>query len=96
MDDIKGVAAGKDKFVNLALALYCWMLVGAPFSCHKFRGGPAVDYIGYRCDYLANTLAVNQLKLKWVVRWLVDVEVFRRGLGRFTLLGTTANRPPAC
>lgn len=94
MDDIKWVAAGKDKFVNLALALYCLMLVGAPFSYHKFCGGPAVDYIGYSCDYLANTLALNQVRLKWVVRWLaehsenrkVNVEVFRRGLGRLTFV----------
>ena len=94
VDDIKWVAAGADKFDDLALAVFCWMMLGTPFAYHKFRGGPSVDYIGYRCDYLAHSLGVNDNRMQWIVRWLsehceakvVQVDVFRRGLGRLTFV----------
>ena len=38
-DDIKVVAGGPKKYWNILKAYLAWMLVGAPFAWHKFRGG---------------------------------------------------------
>ena len=45
-DDVKFSVWGSAKFLNLWVLLAAWMMLGAPMTWAKFRGGFALDFVG--------------------------------------------------
>ena len=45
-DDLKMVAAGKDKYDQIWYMLVAWLMLGAPFRWPKFRGGVCLEFCG--------------------------------------------------
>ena len=87
-DDNRLQAAGKDKFENLALAIFLWVLCGTPLSWNKCKGGLSCEWIGYWLDYRRFELGIS--RAAWLIQWgqrvvgdgLVSMREFASGLGR--------------
>ena len=65
-DDLRWSAWGADKFQCLAKSLFTWVLLGAPFSWGKCRGGVQVDWVGYWLDYARFELGISESRTKWL------------------------------
>ena len=95
-DDIRWTAGGKDKFESIIHGLLIWIVVGAPVSWSKVRGGLKFDWLGYHCDYTCWKLGISELRAAWVKKWLgtlleegsMMVTRILEGLGR---LGISSN-----
>ena len=53
VDDLHVVVFGGEKFYTLWALFLALEIMGTPFAYHKFKGGLAVDYIGYHLDYFS-------------------------------------------
>ncbi len=73
-DDLKLVVGGPTKHMDLWTLLVGWILVGAPFSWKKFRGGLELDYVGFWTDYGRFKLGLSEKRAKWVVRVISEAE----------------------
>ena len=89
-DDLLWSASGPRKFDNLALMLFVWALLGAPFSWRKCRGGLALDWIGYWLDYERFAMGISDKRAAVIIEFLKGVLAsettlvrrFAEGLGR--------------
>ena len=89
-DDLKLLAAGESRYRVLLRILVAWIMIGTPFSLHKFRGGLQIDWVGYWCDYGRFMMGVSEKRGRWLVRWARDLvanerahmKSFAEGLGR--------------
>eukprot|EP00439_Symbiodinium_sp_Y106_P005782 s7996_g1.t1 len=74
VDDLHMVQAGKDKFLNLWLALLAYEVIGTPFSYAKFKGGITVDFIGYHIAYKGWAAGISERRAGWIIGWIDDCE----------------------
>ena len=66
-DDLKLVVGGPTKYSDLWTLLLVWIMVGTPFSWKKFRGGVALDYVGFWTDYARFRIGLSEKRANWVV-----------------------------
>ncbi|CAE8640882.1 unnamed protein product, partial [Polarella glacialis] len=89
-DDLRWTASGPNKFWDLLLFLYLWVLVGTPFSWAKTKGGIACDYVGYWLDFGNFEIGISEGRAQWMMKWIKEiiagkhvlVRHLREGLGR--------------
>jgi hypothetical protein len=89
-DDNRLQANGPQKFSDLLLGLFLWVLVGTPLSWHKTKGGLSCEWIGFWIDYQRFELGLSESRALWLARWgqrvvkdgLVQMRDFAEGLGR--------------
>ena len=74
VDDLHLLTAGPDKFLILWMVLAAYEVVGTPFAYHKFKGGVAVDYIGYHVSYATGSAGVSDSRARWVISWISNAE----------------------
>ena len=75
VDDLHLLTAGPDKFLILWMVLAAaYEVVGTPFAYHKFKGGVAVDYIGYHVSYATWSAGVSDSRARWVISWISNAE----------------------
>ena len=72
-DDLKLVVGGSSKYMDLWSMLVIWLMVGTPFSWKKFRGGTALDYVGFWTDYARFRLGLSEKRAAWVVSTIEDM-----------------------
>ena len=76
-DDLHLLTAGPDKFLTLWMILAAYEVVGTPFAYHKFKGGVAVDYIGYHVSYATWSAGVSDSRARWIISWINNAEEAR-------------------
>jgi hypothetical protein len=89
-DDLRWTASGPNKFWDLLLFLFLWVMAGTPFSWSKTKGGVACEYVGYWLDYTRFEIGMSEVRAKWMADWLEEtcaakhvlVRSMREGLGR--------------
>jgi hypothetical protein len=89
-DDLHMSAGGRDKWKVLLRLLTAWIMIGTPFSWKKFRGGLALDWVGYWLDYERFEIGISEQRARWLATWLRSltrdkatlVRRFSEGLGR--------------
>ena len=67
-DDLKLIVSGPSKYLDLWMMIVAWLLVGTPFSWRKFRGGVALDYVGFWTDYSRFELGLSEKRAMWVIK----------------------------
>lgn len=72
-DDLKLVVSGSGKYMDLWTLLVAWLMVGTPFSWKKFRGGTALDYVGFWTDYAKFRLGLSEKRAQWVIRTIEEM-----------------------
>ena len=73
-DDLKLIVSGSSKYLDLWMMIVAWLLVGTPFSWRKFRGGVALDYVGFWTDYSRFELGLSEKRALWVVKVIEDLQ----------------------
>ncbi len=73
-DDLKWIVGGPTKYLDLWTLIVGWILVGTPFSWRKFRGGIALDYVGFWTDYGRFRLGLSEKRALWVVKTIETME----------------------
>ena len=89
-DDLKLVVSGDNKYLDLWTLITAWLLVGTPFSWKKFRGGVALDYVGFWTDYSRFELGLSEKRALWVIQTiesLQEVQFVMTGKAFSELLG---------
>ena len=94
VDDLLFMAKGIGGLAAIWVALLFLMVVGTPFSWHKFQGGARAEWIGFQVDVGARVLGMTEKRLRWARDWLerttankvVRVEEFRSALGRLAFM----------
>ena len=66
-DDLQIASAGRHKFRTIWKILLIWMMCGAPFSWGKFRGGLALEWIGYSVSYSRSEIGVSEKRTAWTL-----------------------------
>ena len=74
-DDLKLVVGGESKYYDLWTMLLAWIMAGTPFSWRKFRGGIALDYVGFWTDYGRFRIGLSEKRAAWVIKTVADMEV---------------------
>ena len=77
VDDLHGSFVGHHKFELLWIWLLAFELVGTPFGYHKFGGGFASDFVGFRIRYDLVEVGVSEKRGKWLVDWIKKCEANR-------------------
>ena len=72
-DDLKLIVGGPSKYMDLWTLLVAWLMVGTPFSWKKFRGGTALDYVGFWTDYAKFRLGLSEKRAAWVIRTIEEL-----------------------
>ena len=67
-DDLKWVVGGPTKYLDLWTMIVGWLLVGTPFSWKKFRGGVALDFVGFWTDYSRFRVGLSEKRADWVIK----------------------------
>ena len=67
-DDLKWVVGGATKYLDLWMLIVGWLMVGTPFSWRKFRGGLALDYVGFWTDYGRFRLGLSEKRAQGVIQ----------------------------
>ena len=52
-------------------------VVGTPFGYHKFGGGFASDFVGFRIRYDLVEVGISEKRGKWLVDWIKKLEANR-------------------
>lgn len=73
-DDLKLVVGGASKYCDLWTMLLAWIMAGTPFSWRKFRGGIALDYVGFWTDYKRFRIGLSEKRAAWVMKVINDLE----------------------
>ena len=96
VDNLHVVVVGPRKFKILWMILRADLLVGTPFAFHKFKGGVAVEFIGFFLSYEKSCAGVSKKRLTWIVEWIDKAEGsgwfatgrrFSEFLGRLNFVG---------
>lgn len=74
VDDLQILVTGRNKFEDLWMVIAAYEILGTPFSFKKFRGGLAVDFIGYHIAYDQQAAGISQKRGDWIVTWIDDLE----------------------
>ena len=74
MDDVHILCLGPEKFTTLWLSILAYEVMGAPFSYRKFKGGLAVEYVGYQLQYDRCVAGISAKRADWVIQWINGVE----------------------
>lgn len=61
---MKWVVGGPTKYLDLWTMIVGWLLVGTPFSWKKFRGGVALDFVGF-CRF---RVGLSEKRADWVIK----------------------------
>ena len=69
-DDLKMVAAGKDKYDHIWYMLMAWLMLGTPFRWPKFRGGVCLEFVGFYMDYCKFEVGLSERRTNWIVQWV--------------------------
>lgn len=89
-DDIRFQSHGQEKFLEIILALFFWVLAGTPVAWHKCVGGLEVEWLGYWLDYSRFHIGLSESRAQWLIKWatrivqekIVLVANMAQGLGR--------------
>ena len=73
-DDLKWVGGGPSKYLDLWTMISGWIMMGTPFSWRKFRGGIALDYVGFWTDYSRFRLGLSEKRASWVIKTVQQLE----------------------
>ena len=73
-DDLKLVVGGDTKHYDLWTMLLAWIMAGTPFSWRKFRGGIALDYVGFWTDYGRFRIGLSEKRAAWVIKTISELE----------------------
>lgn len=74
VDDLQLLLTGSNKFVDLWIVIAAYEIMGTPFSFKKFRGGLAVDFIGYHIAYDQQSAGISQKRGLWIIGWIDQLE----------------------
>ena len=74
MDDVHILCLGPEKFTTLWLSILAYEVMGTPFSYRKFKGGLAVEYVGYQLQYDRCVAGISAKRADWVIQWINGVE----------------------
>eukprot|EP00435_Cladocopium_sp_Y103_P017512 s3945_g4.t1 len=94
MDDLLFLARGIGGLSGIWVTLLFLLIVGTPFSWHKFGGGARAEWIGFQVDVKEKELGMSEKRLRWARDWMskvlgnkvVQVEEFRLVLGRLVFM----------
>eukprot|EP00435_Cladocopium_sp_Y103_P031679 s3830_g8.t1 len=94
VDDLLFLARGLGGMAGTWLCLLFFVIVGTPFSWHKFGGGLVAEWIGFQIDVRKGELGMSEKRLRWARDWLakttankvVRVDEFRSALGRLAFM----------
>jgi hypothetical protein len=89
-DDVRFTSWGPDKYRTILRGLILWLLVGAPMSWNKVRGGLSMEWLGYHLDFVGYRVGISLARCQWLIVWgeqiLANGSVLARhlscGLGR--------------
>ena len=90
-DDLHLCSGGRERWLNLWMALALMEMQGTPFAGKKWRGGLQLDWVGYWMDYSRFLLGISERRCQWILDtitgleqslWLVDVRRFHELHGR--------------
>ena len=96
VDDLHVVVVGPGKFRTLWTIICAYLLVGTPFAFHKFKGGVAVEFVGFFLSYEKACAGVSEKRLAWIIEWIDKAEGagwyvtgrrFSEFLGRLNFVG---------
>eukprot|EP00435_Cladocopium_sp_Y103_P070514 s291_g35.t1 len=59
VDHLHGVFTGERKFHNMWVWVLAFELIGTPFGYHKFKGGFAVEFVGFQMRYDTKKVGVT-------------------------------------
>ena len=74
VDDLHGAFIGERKFHNLWVWVLAFELVGTPFGYHKFRGGFAVEFVGFQMRYDSKEIGITIRRGDWLRDWIISAE----------------------
>ena len=74
VDDVHILCLGPEKFTTLWLSILAYEVMGTPFSYRKFKGGLAVEYVGYQLQYDRCVAGISAKRADWVIQWINGVE----------------------
>ena len=74
VDDLHGTFVGERKFHNLWVWVLAFELVGTPFGYHKFRGGYAVESVGFQMRYDTKEVGITLRRGDWLKKWILAAE----------------------
>ena len=74
MDDLHLAAGGGNRWRTIWRFLVAMEMVGTPFSDKKFRGGFALDYVGYWLDYSRFEIGISEERMAWLVSFVDKLE----------------------
>lgn len=72
-DDLELLACCTRERESVALAIFYFILLGAPFKWSKFRGGHQVDWVGLHTCYKSYSIGLSASRAAWVISWIEDV-----------------------
>eukprot|EP00435_Cladocopium_sp_Y103_P055878 s2941_g18.t1 len=72
VDDLHSVFTGERKFHNMWVWVLAFELIGTPFGYHKFKGGFAVEFVGFQMRYDTKEVGVTLRRGDWLRDWIVS------------------------
>ena len=74
VDDLHILCIGPEKFITLWMSILAYEVIGTPFSYRKFKGGLAVEYVGYQLEYDRNVAGISAKRAEWILSWIEQLE----------------------
>ena len=85
-DDFLWVARRKSGIAFLGEYLLLLLALGVPFRWDKFRGGTAVEWVGFWIDLWEGEIGISEKRAAWLISWMR----YRIGEGRADMRDFTA------
>eukprot|EP00438_Fugacium_kawagutii_P028975 Skav210536 [mRNA] locus=scaffold3045:358236:363217:- [translate_table: standard] len=71
-DDGLFLSSGPFFMVNILAALLFLVVLGAPLSWPKTRGGPEVEWLGYQINLAEGLIGFSKKKVDWLDKWVSE------------------------
>ena len=71
-DDFIWIARRKSGIAFLGEYLFLLLALGVPFRWDKFRGGTAVEWVGFWIDLWEGQIGISVKRAAWLVKWMRD------------------------
>ncbi|OLP92219.1 hypothetical protein AK812_SmicGene26002 [Symbiodinium microadriaticum] len=69
------VRIGENGMKKVCLIIFFFVLLGLPFSWHKFRGGDEFGWVGFELNLRESKLGLSIQRAQWLVHWLSRTSV---------------------
>ena len=94
VDDLLFMSKGLEGMKAIWICLLFMLVVGSPFSWHKFGGGLQAEWIGFEINVKERQLRMTEKRMRWAREWcttvaenrFVKIDECRSALGRLAFM----------